>query len=85
MKPELLWLTKRQTAERTVRHPVTVRKALEAGDLHGGQRKAGAAWRVHRDCVAAWALGEPCPHASFSRDAGNHSTPAPGSDEGGRP
>lgn len=62
MKTELLWLTTSQAAVRTGRHPVTIRRALEAGELHGGQRKANAPWRTHRDCVDAWALGEPCPH-----------------------
>lgn len=62
MKTTLLWLSTREAAERTGRHEVTIRKALEAGLLHGGQAKARGRWRVHRDCVDAWALGEPCPH-----------------------
>lgn len=59
---ELIWLSTGQAASRTGRHEVTVRKALEAGDLHGGQAKSRGRWRTHRDCVDAWALGEPCPH-----------------------
>jgi excisionase family DNA binding protein len=62
MRSELLWLTTAQAAERTARHPVTVRRALEAGELHGGQRVKGGPWRIHRDCVDAWVLGEPCLH-----------------------
>jgi excisionase family DNA binding protein len=62
MKSDLIWLTTRQAADRVGRHPVTVRRALEAGDLHGGQTAANCSWRIHRDCVDAWALGEPCPH-----------------------
>lgn len=62
MKTELIWLTTAQAAERAGRHPTTVRKALEAGELHGGQSKTRGRWRVHRACVDAWALGEDCPH-----------------------
>lgn len=43
-------------------HPSTILKALEAGELHGAQRKKKGRWRIHRDCLAAWALGEPCQH-----------------------
>lgn len=59
-----IWFATGQAAEHTGRHPVTVRRALEAGELHGGQPKAGARWRIHRDCLDAWALGTPCPHAA---------------------
>lgn len=62
MRSEAIWLSTAQVAERTGRHPVTVRRALEADELHGGQPKARGSWRVHRDCADAWALGEPCPH-----------------------
>ena len=62
MKSSLIWLSTRQAAEVAGRHVVTIRRALEAGDLHGGQRKPGASWRIHRDCLTAWLLGEQCPH-----------------------
>lgn len=64
MKSELIWLSTGQAAERTGRHADTVRRALEAGELHGGQRRKKASWRVHRDCADAWAAGQPCPHAA---------------------
>lgn len=43
-------------------HPSTVLKALESGDLHGAQRKKKGRWRIHQDCLSAWALGEKCEH-----------------------
>lgn len=62
--PQRIWFATGQAAEHTGRHPVTVRRALEAGELHGGQPKPGARWRIHRDCLDAWAFGTPCPHAA---------------------
>lgn len=56
-----LWLSVAQVAEHAGRHPVTVRTALSSGALHGYQRKAGASWRVHVDCVEAWLRGSTCP------------------------
>ncbi|MFE2772251.1 hypothetical protein [Microbacterium resistens] len=44
------------------RHPVTVRKALEAGELHGTQQTKGGRWSVREDCAEAWADGELCAH-----------------------
>lgn len=67
MRSEPIWLSTRQAAERTGRHMDTVRRACESGALHGGQNSAGGSWRIHRDCADAWALGEPCPHASVAR------------------
>lgn len=70
MKSSPIWLSTRQVAEHANRHEVTVRRALEAGNLHGGQAKARGSWRVHIDCVDAWLLGQPCPHrASGLRSA----------------
>lgn len=56
------WHSTEQAAEHTGYHPQTVRKAAEAGELHGSQRKAGGRWRFHVDCLDAWVAGEPCPH-----------------------
>lgn len=47
-------------------HPSTVRKALESGELHGAQRMKKGRWRIHRDCLTAWALGEKCQHQTES-------------------
>jgi len=55
-------LTVAEVAEATRRHPVTVRKALEAGDLHGTQRVKGGRWLVRRECADAWADVVPCEH-----------------------
>lgn len=62
MKSTPIWLTTAGVAERTQRHPDTVRRALEAGDLHGGQPRARGRWRIHVDCADAWAMGEQCHH-----------------------
>ncbi len=43
-------------------HPVTIRRALEAGELHGSQRKARGKWTMRRECLDAWMDGERCPH-----------------------
>lgn len=67
MKTDLIWFSTTQAADRSGRHVVTVRRALEAGDLHGGQRSANCSWRIHRDCLDAWALGEPCPHQDAAK------------------
>lgn len=69
MKSVPIWLTTAQASERAGRHQDTVRRACEAGELHGGQRKKGASWRIHRDCLDAWAAGEPCPHKDVAAKA----------------
>ncbi len=56
-----------QAAEYAGMHPATVRKALEAGQLHGGQRTAGGRWSIHLDCLEAWLNGDTCEH--FGREA----------------
>ena len=57
-----IWFSTAEAAGYTGRHVQTVRKALEAGELHGGQRTAGGRWRMHRDCIDAWLLGQKCVH-----------------------
>lgn len=59
-----LWFNTAQAAEHVGKHPATVLKALEAGELEGHQRKAGGRWSIHVDCLDAWAGGEPCPRHS---------------------
>lgn len=59
---KVIWLDTAAAAGRASRHEQTVRKALEAGELHGGQRVAGGRWRIHVDCLDAWCLGEKCTH-----------------------
>lgn len=44
------------------RHPVTVRNALAAGELHGSQRVKGGRWLIAEACADAWAEGRPCTH-----------------------
>lgn len=57
-----IWLNTAQAAEHAGCHRDTVLKALEAGELHGSQRKPGGRWRIHIGCVDAWNLGERCEH-----------------------
>ncbi|MFD5864411.1 hypothetical protein ACFWGP_05635 [Agromyces sp. NPDC127015] len=44
------------------RHPVTVRRALESGDMHGFQRKPRSPWRIDPACARAWVEGRVCEH-----------------------
>lgn len=55
-------LTTEEAAALTKRHPVTIRKALEAGELHGAQRTKGGRWTIAPKCLEAYALNEPCGH-----------------------
>ena len=56
------YLTVAEAATHVRRHPVTVRKALEAGELCGFQRKAHGRWTVRPACLDAWVEGRPCEH-----------------------
>lgn len=58
-----------QAAEYAGCHPVTVLKAAEAGELHGGQRKAGGRWSFRRECLDAWLDGNECEHQTARRSA----------------
>lgn len=51
-----------QAAEYAGCHRQTVLRALEAGDLHGGQRVAGGRWSIRRECLDAWLDGTKCEH-----------------------
>lgn len=55
-------LTVAEAAEFGRRHPVTLRRALEAKELHGTQRVKGGRWVIRADCLDAWLDGTPCPH-----------------------
>jgi hypothetical protein len=57
-------LTVAEVAAGTRRHPVTVRRALEDGTLHGNQRVKGGRWTVQPECADAWVDGVPCSHRS---------------------
>ena len=56
------WHTTATGAVHSGYHQQTIRKALEAGELHGTQRVTGGRWRVHVDCLDAWMSGQKCPH-----------------------
>lgn len=57
-----IWHTTATAAFVLDRHPSTILKALETGELHGAQRMKKGRWRIHRDCLSSWALGEECDH-----------------------
>lgn len=63
-------LTVDEAAAAARRHPQTVRRALEAGRLHGTQRVVGGRWTVREDCLEAWCDGEPCAHQAAAADEG---------------
>lgn len=52
-----IWFSTDQAAEYAECHPVTVRKALQAGELVGGQRKTKGRWRIHKDDLDTWLRG----------------------------
>lgn len=56
------WLTIREAAAESRRHPETVAEACRSGELHGSQRKKNASWRIDDKCLDAWVLNVPCPH-----------------------
>lgn len=58
----LLRYTPAQAAEAAGRHVNTIHLALEAGDLHGGQRVKRGKWSIRVECLEAWLDGEKCPH-----------------------
>jgi len=51
------WETTAQAAARAKRHPVTVRRAAEAGLLHGHQGDKGGRWAFDPTAVDAWVQG----------------------------
>lgn len=57
-----IWFNTAQASERVGSHVDTIRKAAEAGTLHGTQRKPNGRWRFHVDCLDAWCGGRKCAH-----------------------
>jgi hypothetical protein len=57
-----LWLDVPAASEHAGHHPVTLRRALMAEELHGTQRTKKGRWRIHVDCLDAWLLKQPCLH-----------------------
>lgn len=55
-------LTVQQLAAESPRHEVTIRRALEAQELHGTQAKAGGRWTIREDCAEAWLDRQLCEH-----------------------
>lgn len=55
-------LTVAESASAAGRHPVTIRRDLEAGVLHGTQRMKGGRWIVRESCLDAYLDGTRCHH-----------------------
>jgi excisionase family DNA binding protein len=55
-------LTPQEAADLTRRHPGSIRRALEMGELHGTQPTSGGRWRIRPECAEAWADGVECVH-----------------------
>lgn len=49
------------------KHPVTIRKALEAGTLHGSQQVVGGRWTIREDCLEAFIEKRPCEHRTKAK------------------
>lgn len=54
--------TTAQAAEYASCAPCTVLRALESGQLHGGQRVKQGRWSIRAACLDAWLDGEKCEH-----------------------
>lgn len=52
------WFSTAQAAEYAGVSTKTIRRALEAGRLKGGQDVPGGKWHIHRDDLDAWLRGE---------------------------
>lgn len=67
---ERLRFNTKQAAEYAGKHPMTILRACESGELHGGQRlnkdtglpKKGGHWSIRRECLDAWLDGAKCGH-----------------------
>lgn len=66
---ETMPLTVEQAAQRAQLHRQTIADALRAGTLHGGQRVTRGTWRIQTECLDAWLIDQPCPHAAVGRIA----------------
>lgn len=52
------WLSVKDAAEYTGRHPETIRDALRMRDLRGFQRSKHASWRTKESWCDEWLMGE---------------------------
>jgi hypothetical protein len=57
------YLTVAEACDYARRHPTTLWRALESGQLHGSQRKARGKWAIRPECLDAWLAGQDCGHA----------------------
>lgn len=57
-------LTVVEVADAARKHPQTVRRACESGELHANQSMRGGHWTVREDCAEAWADRQLCVHQS---------------------
>jgi excisionase family DNA binding protein len=59
---ERIWLDVHQAAERAGYHWRYIADLCRSGEIHGTQRKRGGKWRIHVECLDAWAGGVTCAH-----------------------
>ena len=60
------YLTTAGAAKYAHRHPGSIRRSLEAGELHGVQRKKGGPWSIRPACIDAYLAGEKCEHQAVT-------------------
>ena len=58
----LLRVNTAQAAGYSGKHVDTIRRALESGELHGGQRRKHGRWSIRIECLDAWLDGSECAH-----------------------
>jgi len=63
-QPLIVRLTIIEAAKVARRHPDTIRKACESGDLNGFQRKFKGRWTVRADDLDAWIEGRAQPSSN---------------------
>lgn len=67
---ERIWFDVHQAADHVGYFWRTIADLCRSGEIHGHQRKRGGKWRIHVDCLNAWAMNKPCPHADELARAG---------------
>lgn len=53
----MTYLTVKEAADEVRRHPDTIRKALESGELHGYQRVPRGKWLIKPEWLEEWLTG----------------------------
>lgn len=59
---ERLILTSAEAADYASVHRDTILRALQAGELHGLQKRVKSHWRIRVTCLESWLDGQRCDH-----------------------